>query len=195
MNDDFRRAVLVLLGASVDAQPGQPLGPPGGKPAVVTVNSQKSLADAVGEGFGDGTWEYPTRLLPREYPDLTYVSGPGDRGLGPKGAWRKPVVLTNRLSSVRLAVNVYRRRERPAAAGGVGSRTPFAPLDEPDYRYVPAEFHGLRAAAATEGERQVFAFRDGDLLFKIEAAGGKPEARRSSIAAVAEAIWEFRRPK
>ena len=40
-----------------------------------------------------------------------------------------------------------------------------------------------------------FAFRDGDLLFKVEAVGRQAELRRASVTAVAEAIWTFRRPK
>ena len=158
------------------------------------MNSQKSLVDAVGDGFQNEAWESPTALLPPEFPGFAYVSGPGDQGLSPKGAWRKPVVLNDKASGVEVSVNCYRRRDDKRAAAD-GPRTPSFPLEEPDYRYKPAAFHKLRAAAAAEGDREVFAFRDDDLLFKVEATGGKPEARRSSTSAVAEVIWKFRHPE
>lgn len=176
-----------------DKNPPPPPGPPGGGPAQVVVNSQKSLVDAVGDGFQNQAWESPTELLPREFPGLASISGPNDQGLGPKVGWRKPVVLNDKASGVEVSINCYRLRGKDAATGIPG--TPSAPLLETDYRYKPAAFHKLRAAAAAEGDREVFAFRDGDLLFKVEATGGKPEARRSSTSAVAEVIWKFRHPE
>lgn len=183
----FAVAAVVLI--STGAQSAQPEGPPGGGLVRVVVNSQKSLADAVGDGFRDETWEHPTGLLPAEFPSLVYVSGPADRGLL-KAAWRKPVALRDKAAGVEVAVNCYRVRQKQNK--GIGPGTPFVPLLEPDYRYAKAEFHGLRAASASDGERDVFAFRDGDRLFKVEAAGGRAEARRKATAAAAEAIWKYR---
>ena len=85
------------------------------------------------------------------------------------------------------------RRERKKF-DDAASATPFHALTEPDYRYQVAKFHDLRAATAVGDERMAFAFRDGDHLFKIAATGGKAEIRREKVAAVAEAIWNFRHP-
>ena len=82
--------VSVFLGLPARSQSGETLQPNGNTRAVI-VNSQKSLADVVGDGFRDKAWEYPAGLLPRVFPDLTYISGPGDQGLLGKAAWRKPV--------------------------------------------------------------------------------------------------------
>jgi hypothetical protein len=171
------------------AQTPPPKGPPGGGPVRVVVNSQSSLAEAIGADFRDAAWEHPARLLPDDFPGLIYVSGPADRGVAPKAAWRKPVALRDQVAGVEVAINCYRAR---AVQEEVGPGTPSAPLLESDYRYAKAEFHGLRAASASDGVRDVFAFRDGDRLFKVEAAGGKAEARSKVIAAAAEAIWKHR---
>lgn len=186
---------LILIPARVPlaAQTPPPESLPGGGPSQVVVNSQKSLADAVGDGFGEEAWDYPTKLLPDVFPGLVYISGPADRGLDAKAAWRKPVALRDKASGVEIAVNCYQVREEQEK--GVGPGTPSVPLLEPDYRYTKAEFHGLRAASASDGQREVFAFRDGDRLFKVEAVGDKPEARQKATGAVAEAIWKFRHPE
>ncbi len=175
--------IMAVISAFLGGPPGEIPRTPGGGPVVV--NSQKSLVDAVGDGF-DEAWEYPFGLVPREFPGLSYVSGPGDQGLGPKGSWRKPIVLKDRASGVEIFVNCYRRHERKRPTGP--PLTPAAPDLEPDYRYTPVVFHGLRAAAASE----VFVFRDGDLLFKVKAAGGNAEMRRRTISGAAETIWKFR---
>ncbi len=175
--------VMAVVSTFLGAPPGEIPRTPGGGPVVV--NSQKSLIDAVGDGF-DKAWEYPFGLVPREFPGLSYVSGPGDQGLGPKGPWRKPIILKDKASSVEIFVNCYRRRERKKPAGV--PVTPAAPDLEPDYPYKPVEFHGLRAAAASE----VFVFREGDLLFKVKAAGGNAEMRRRVMMGVTETIWRFR---
>lgn len=187
-------AAFAILGLPTNGQPDEKLLPPTGSDKRVVVNSQQPLVDAVGDGFRDEAWEYPAGLLPRTFPELTYVSGPGDRGLSPKAAWRKPVVLKGMASQVELSVNCYRRREAQVAGIGGHGGTPFASLVEPDYRYKPAQFHDLPAAAASEKDWEVFAFRDGNLLFKVEAIGGKAEARREVLTAVVEAIWKFRHP-
>src|SRR5688500_17708554 len=85
--------ILNLVGGQLAAETPTPDGPPGNEPPRVVVNSQKSLAEIVGEGFRDEAWDYPAELLPREFPGLVYVSGPADRGIDPKAAWRKPVIL------------------------------------------------------------------------------------------------------
>ena len=180
-----------LLGARANGQSIKGMLPLGRAPARVIVNSQKSLADVVGDGFRDLAWEYPAGILPREHLGLTYVSGPGDQGLG-MGSWRKSIILKDKITGVELSVNCYRRRETTAADyGGV---QPCIALAEPDYQYKPAAFHRLQAAAATAEEREVFVFRDGDHLIKVEATGGKVEARRELTADLAEAIWKFRHP-
>jgi len=181
-------ATLYLATVCIPLTAQQPDGPPFGGQVRVVVNSQKSLAEAVGGEFPDEAWEQPAGLLPDEFPGFDYVHGPADRGLFPKGAWRKPVVLKDKGAGLAVTVNCYRLGEKKPTVHG----TPFAPLLEPDYQYVRAEFHGLRTGTAAEQDRNVFAFRDGDRLFKIEAAGGKSEARRETNAAVAELIWKFR---
>lgn len=187
---------LPSLGLS-DERLQPPMGPPGDGPVQVVVNSQKSLSDAVGDGFTDGAWEYPIKLLPSEFPGLIHVGGPGDTGTFGKGTWRKPVVLTDKASGVQLAVNCYRMRDEKGSAAAPTtpsvSGTPFAPLWEPDYRYKNVEFHGLRAATASEANRETFVFRDGDLLFKFDAACGNAETRREAITTAAETTWKFRR--
>lgn len=92
-----------------------------------------------------------------------------------------------RLTGSRHLPRLREKRKKVASRG-----TPFAPLLEPAYRYAKAAFHGLRAASASDEERDVFAYRDGDWLFKVEAAGGEPESRREIITAAAEVIWKFR---
>ena len=80
---------------------------------------------------------------------------------------------------------------KPAAKvvkGVVGA--PFAPLREPDYQYEPLEFHDLRAATAAADNRDVIAFRRGDILYKVEALSGKTEARKNAAIETAEAIWK-----
>ena len=186
------QGVEVVGGMPPAQEPATPL-PPGRGPARAVVNSQKSLAEVVGDGFRDEAWIDPAGLLPGEFPGLTFVGGPADVGLAPKAAWRKPVVLRDEAAGVEVAVNCYRARPRPVPGAGPG--TPFAPLMEPDYGYAKAEFHGLRAGAAAAGGRDVIAFRDGDLLFKAEASGGTPEARRKSAGAAVEAVWKFRQPR
>jgi beta-lactamase regulating signal transducer with metallopeptidase domain/outer membrane protein assembly factor BamB len=96
---------------------------------LVTVNSQKTLADAVGDGFLDKSWMYPKGLVPTEFPELKYVSGPTEKSLSPKGAWRKPIVLKHEDSGVVLHVNCYKRRDKPApkAIKGVGSPSVIKP--------------------------------------------------------------------
>ena len=185
-------AVLVTISAarSLAAQPLVPDVPPGGEPARVVVNSQKSLAEAVGQGFRDETWEYPTELLPKEFAGLDFVSAPIDQGRDPKAAWRAPVALRDKTNAVEVAVNCYRLRD--VHAKRVAPGTPTISLREPDYQYKSETFHGTRAAAALDGRQYVFVFREGDLLFKVEAAGGKPEARRTAAVTAAEAIWKFR---
>ncbi len=84
--------ISALLGVPASGCPGEHQPLPGGGTVWVPTNSQKSLVDAVGEGFGGEAREYPTGLLPREFPGLTYVSGPGDHGLYGKTPSRKPVV-------------------------------------------------------------------------------------------------------
>lgn len=183
-----RDPVGALMPLPVDMPDGPPGGPPGGAPVRVVVNSQKSLADAVGDGFQNEAWEYPAGLAPDEFEGLVYVSGPADPGLDPKAAWRKPITLFDKTAGLQVTVNCYRLREKQTKADGPS--TPSAPLLEPDYRYAKAEFHGLRAANASDGERDVFAFRDGNRLFKVEAANGRTEVRRKATARVAEAIWK-----
>ena len=159
--------------------------------AQVPVNSQKSLAAIVGPGFPDGAWEYPTGLVPRAFAGLTYVSGPGDAGLAPKAAWRKPLLWQSK--AVTLAINCY--RQQPAQPDRGAGGTPFVSLEEPDYRYEAQAFHGLPAAAAAASGRAAFVFRDGAVLFKLEASGGTAEERRQVAVATAEAMWKFRHPK
>jgi hypothetical protein len=178
--------ILNLAGGQLAGQTPSPDGPPGGEPPRVVVNSQKSLAEVVGEGFRDEAWDYPAELIPREFPGLAYVSGPADRGTEPKAVWRKPVILRDG-TGVSIAVNCYRAREKQPK--GPGSGSPFAPLLEPDYEYSKTEFHKLRAATASNEGRDVFAFRNGDHLFKIEATGGKPDARQKAKEAAADAIY------
>lgn len=180
---------LILLATGVYGQAERPALAPGSVPALVGVNSQKSLAECVGEGFGDADWVRPEGLLPRGFSEMTYVSGPGDADLSPKAAWRKPVVLRDKDSGVVLHINCYRPREKPPAAV---AGTPFEPLMEANYQYEAVKFHGLAAASARMKERDVFAFVDGDILFKIEAVGGKDMARQRVAATVAEAIWQAR---
>lgn len=185
--------VSAFLGVPAGGVPGEKVLPSGRESARVLVNSQKSLVEAIGDGFQDTAWEYPSGLVPRELPNLTYVSGPGDEGLGPKGAWRKPIIVKDEASGVMVSINCYRWRHDKRAPGG-RPVTPAAPLLEPNYRYRPAEFHGLRAATASEEDREVFTFRDGDLLFKFEATGGRPDVRRRTPSAAAEGVWWFRHP-
>jgi hypothetical protein len=174
--------VAALISTTVSgplaAQTPPTMGAPGGGPVRVVVNSQKSLAEAVGADFRDEAWEHPAKLLPDNFPGLIYVSGPADRDAAPKAAWRKPVALRDKVGGVDVAINCY--RAGAVQEKGFGPGSPFAPLLESDYRYAKAEFHGLRAASASDGERDVFAFRDGDRLFKVEAAGGKSESRRKA---------------
>jgi hypothetical protein len=159
------------------------------KPARVEVNSQKTLAESVGDGFPDEAWLIPTGFLPTEFPEFRYVSGPADKSLSPKAAWRKPVVLKHEDSGVELHVNCYRLRDKPAVKHVKGLGTPFLPLTEPDYQYEQLEFHNLRAAMATTESDSVIVFRRGDVLFKVEATGGKADVRRKLAVAAAEAIW------
>jgi len=67
--------VAALISTTVSgplaAQTPPPNGAPGGGPVRVVVNSQKSLAEAIGADFPDEAWEYPARLLPDEFPGLT----------------------------------------------------------------------------------------------------------------------------
>ena len=101
------------------AQTAPPDGPPGGEPVRVVVNSQRSLAEAVGDGFRDEAWDYPAGLVPDEFPGLVYVTGPADPGLW-KAAWRKPITLCDKAAGVEVALNCYRvrrgRRRRPGRA-------------------------------------------------------------------------------
>jgi hypothetical protein len=116
--------------------------------------------------------------LPTEFPDLAYVSGPADKSLLGKGAWRKPVILKHEESGVMVRVNCFRRREKPDAKDAKVPGTPFLRLREPDYQYKQFEFHELSAATATAEDRQVIVFRSGEVLFKVEATGGKAEDRK-----------------
>lgn len=167
---------------------------PGTAAVPVAATSQRSPASTVlGRQFRDAAWEYPTGLLPGELPGLTYISGPGDPELYPKAAWRKPFVLRDKAAGVTLSVNCFRERVEEGRSDVPG--TPAAPLLEPDYRYASVEFHGLRAASASDGERNVFAFWDRDVLFKIEATGGEFETRRKVARSAADAIWKFRHLK
>lgn len=186
-------AVSALVGATFLGHSGEGSPPPGAEAAQVAVNSQESLRDAVGEGFQDHAWEYPSGLLPKSFVGLIYSSGPSDAGLSPKARWRTPIVFNDKNTGVKLSINCYHRREKEAANSALG--TPAASLLEPDYGYQKSEFHGLPAATASIENRYVSVFRDGDRLFKIEATGGKTTALREAVAAVAEAIWMFHHSK
>jgi hypothetical protein len=197
-------AIWGLYGLMAAGQPAQDLRPPGSGVAMrATVNSQQSLADAVGAEFQGETWEHPSGLLAREFPGFTYVSGPYDKELSGKAQWRKPVILKNKTSGMELAINCYRHRPPPPPRPKPATEkeksliagSPSMPLDEPNYPYKPIEFHQLRAATAGSGGHEAFVFRDGDLLFKIEVTGGKTEDRQKAAAAAAEAIWKFRQTK
>jgi hypothetical protein len=177
---------------------GQRPTPPNSPAANVVVNSEKSLAAAVGDGFIDEAWEYPTELLPSKVSGLKYISGPTDAGPS-KGAWRKPILLKDEASGAEIFINCYRwqdarkRESTKVKPGAVG--TPFVALVEPDYQYKPVKFHDVRAASASAGDRHAFAFRDGDVLFKIETTRGTAESRRDASATVAATIWKFRNVK
>ena len=162
---------------------------------LVPVNSQKTLADIVGVGFQGEAWTHPAGLLPSEFPELAYISGPSDADQAPKGEWRQPVVLRHQASSVVVHVNCYRRREVPAAPADKAPLTPFVPLMELNYQYEPIRFHDLRAATATTENRDLIAFRHGDILFKVDAADGSAKVRRRMAVATAEAIWDFQKVK
>ncbi len=171
--------------------PPAPVQPPGAGPVLIPVNTQKTLAAVVGNRFTD--WAYPADLLPKKFPGLEHVSGPGDPELPAKAAWRKPVALKHGPSQAEVFVNCYRLApKQPQPADPNVSRTPFLPLTEPDYRYESAEFHALKAAAAQEGSRNVFAFLDGDVLFKVEVSDGNSERRKALAHSTAETIWKSR---
>jgi len=186
-------AVWILGAAALGGRSRAADYTPVGEPAEVVVNSQASLRDIVGVGFRDEAWHYSAELLPTMIPALTYVSGPGDVGLPPKGRWRKPLVLQHPIAKVRVQLNCYRRLETKQTADSPG--TPFIALLEPDYEYGRAEFHGLPAAKASRGGRDVFVFCEGDLLFKVEVIGGEAIDRQATIATTSEAIWRFRKRK
>ncbi|MBC8869321.1 MAG: hypothetical protein H8E44_07875 [Planctomycetes bacterium] len=176
-----------------EADRNVPAGPPGGDRAVVPVNTQKTLIEAVGKQFTDTEWEYPSDLLPDTFPGLEHVSGPGDPGVSGKAAWRKPVTLKHGPSGTEVFVNCYRRRKQLAQPLDPNlPGTPLLPLTEPDYRYQSADFHALKAAAARETTRDVFVFLDGDIMFKVEVSGVTLELRRGLVRSTAEAIWKFR---
>ncbi len=157
----------------------------------VPVNTQASLRKTVGGGFED--WEYPrANLLPHELPGLIYVSGPTDPRS--KTDWRKPVAFTQKPTGVAVAVNCYRKPAKLPPRVTTGNPMPADILTEPDYEYRATEFHGLKAATATAESREVFVFRDGDILYKIEAAQGDARSRRDAVRSAAEAIWKFRHP-
>lgn len=183
--------MLTLHGEPIAVQPPVPGS------ASVSVNSQKSLTEIVGGEFaGDAAWESPKEILPADFPGLAYVSGPAVADLSPKGAWRKPVVLRDKDAGVEVAINCYRARDKKdEAEKGTVLGSPFIPLSELDLKYAKVEFHALKAARASNEEQDVFAFRDGDLLFKVQASGGKPEARRKAVGSAADAVWKFRHPK
>ena len=186
-------AVSALLAATSAGRCGEAAPPPGAETALVVVNPQQSLRDAVGEGFPDQAWESPAGLSPKAFSGLRCVRGPSDSGLSPKARWRRPIVMIHKTAGVKLNVNCYRRREGKRADAAPG--TPSATLLEPDYEYQKCKFHGLPAATASMGNRYASVFRDGDLLFEIEAIGGKAQARRETVAAVAEEIWTFHHAK
>ncbi len=134
--------------------------------------------------------------MPRKIPDFNFVNGPQYLGLSPKGAWRKPVLFKHATTGVKISLNCYNRAkkdEAPAIAPKKKlSGTPFMPLLEPDFHYQPQAFHELKAAAASEKDRDVFVFRDGDLLFKIETNEGDARMRQRVATTFAEEIWKFR---
>jgi len=186
-------ALWILGAAALGGRTSAADSTPGGEPAEVVVNSQASLRDIVGVGFRDEAWHYSAELLPTKIPAMTYVSGPGDAGLFPKATWRKPLVFQDAKAKVRVHLNCYRRLEAKQADGAPG--TPFVALLEPAYEYDKAEFHGLPAAKASRGSRDVFLFCEGDLLFKVEVIGGEAIDRQATIATTSEAIWRFRNRK
>ncbi len=157
-------AISVLAPAGADENaPGAPPQPPGADYALGAVNTQRTLIEVVGKQFTD--WTYPSDLLPEEFPGLKYVSGPGDSGLSPKAAWRKPVTLKHDPSGADVFVNCYRRPEKRSRLRDPNlSGTPSVPLTEPDYPYQSAEFHALKAAAASVKTREVFVFLSGNDL-------------------------------
>ncbi len=121
-----------------------PMPPTPGR-AHVTVNSQVSLAKAVGEGFEDGAWENPSHLVPRELPGLIDASGPPGKG---KGVWRRPVVYLQESTGVKVKIQCFRKGEKPPALGEAGkgmnaNSQPAAPWYEPNYEYKAIEFHDL----------------------------------------------------
>lgn len=195
-------AIGGFCGLMAIGQPAQDLWRPGGGETTwVKVNSQKSLVEIVGNEFGEKGWEYPSGLLAREFPGFTYVSGPYDKELSPKARWRKPVILKNQASGVELSIHCYRYSPPPPPKPPQTQKktpvscTPYLAKEEPNYLYKPTEFHQLRARTTSVSDRDLFAFRDGDLLFKLEATGSKAEDRRQATAAAAEAIWKFRQTK
>ena len=174
-------------------KPGsKPTVPLGGATKRVTVNTQKTLISIVGEGFQDEAWEYPKGLLPADLPNLTYVRGPEDRGIALKAAWRMPVIYTHKETGISVAINGYRKRPEVSAIPVLSN--PFATMTEPDYPYRPIDFHELKAASASEEGSDLWIFREGDILFKIEASGEKAKTRRDLIQAVASAIWKSGTP-
>lgn len=193
-DDGPKPAVPSIRGGVVGATPA--LSPAGKKLApfkkTVIVNTQKSLAEIVGEGFRDETWEYPWNLLPADLPSLDHVSGgskdPGDG----KGVWRRPVVYTQKATGVLVALNCFRRKEKPLELVGGNNSQPFTPEYEPNYAYQVVEFHDLKAAAASDENDEVFVFHKGDILYKVVATKGDANARKNVVHAVVEEIWQVK---
>lgn len=185
--------ILALLAVPGPEPPSGPPGgtPPGRIPGRVEVNSQPSLRALL--GAGRWAWAYPERLLPGRLPGWTRVSGPGDPGLFPKDAWRKPVLLKHARSGARASVNCYERETAAPGAASGGGGTPAAPQLEPDYHYRPLPFHRIPAAVAEgPGERSVVVVRLGSHLFKVECGGAGPARRRRARAlSIAEAVRRF----
>ena len=84
-----------LLLALTMVAPALADNPPGPDPSV-PVNSQPSLAKALGLDVTAAAWENPKGLVPAEFPGLSHVSDPDDQDLAPKAAWRKPLVLSHK---------------------------------------------------------------------------------------------------
>jgi hypothetical protein len=170
---------------------GSPPRPP--RPAYVPTNSQESLQKIVGEGFDEAkwgtTWQRPTDLLPDNLPGCEQVSGPKDvRG---QEVSRASVIYKLKSADVTLRINCYRRNSSQPDAVAPGQLA-LVSMPEPDYKYEAVEFHQLKAATAAYEDQRALVFRDGDLLFKFEAAGGDAAAREKAVRAAAEATWSFR---
>ena len=82
-------------------------------PGVPPLAFHESLTKALGIEVRNAEWEYPKGMVPAEFAGMTYVSGPEDKELSPKAAWRKPLVYRD--ADGEVAINVYRRRERAAS--------------------------------------------------------------------------------